>query len=1193
VTRKVLLNGVRLIVFVALLISFLQPMTVAHAALGWVGNQNPAVGSTTYKTVGNSLTVSVEVYKAGVTPGAGQGANITCTLNYATVPYFSGAWYNIQAYSMSYSGEAGNNDVYTITLNNLPVGLYEFKASCKDWTDNSEMWAAGAGNAKLVVDTSGGSCNTATQADNNVYFDGLGHNSFDSFYRSPFGAVKTDQGNITLRFRTCMDDLNQPPKIRVYNDRTNALAENYTTLEFDSHGSDASLGGVTYWKKTLSIPTQTTLLYYIFQALDGSAIVYYRDDNPSFYGGGWGSTETNQTTAENNSYQITVYDASFSTPSWLRNAVIYQVFPERFRNGDTTNDPTTTDTVYSQTVRKLSWDQPICNPRDSGAGCLNEYSNQFYGGDLQGLIDSLDYLQTQGITVIYLNPIFKSPSNHLYDTTDYKTIDPYFGDLTTFTTLKNEAAARGIQLILDGVFNHTSSDSVFFDRYAKWDSSGAATTPGSNDQSGACESTTSPYRPWYTISANPTSPGNDPLDRCNNTNNSTYTPGTGTWTDQYTSWWGYGTLPKLNSNLTAVRNYFYASGSNAIGPYWIGQGAKGWRFDVGDDVDQGTASGDSNGYWNGFRTQIQAVDSDSAMLGELWGDASSWLVGDQWDAVMNYRFRSAVLSWMFDSCSGNGCSGSKFQDNDSNDGSSSGPIEAISIDQFDNRLKSIQEDYPQPAWYAMMNLMGSHDTNRILFLLKKISGDNPTTALNKFKLLGIFQFTYPGAPTIYYGDEAGLAPDGYWANNKWEDDPYNRAAFPWQDQGLSPNESLQEHFRKLAVLRSQYDVLRTGMLTDSTRHNTNRTYAYARTNASDLAVVLLNRHTSNTQAVTMNGLDASYNGTILYDVLNCSGTPVTCPSYTVSSGSVTVNNIPPLWGAILVKGPLPTYQIELATNDDDLANNATTTLTATVYTLGGQLAASGTPVTFTLVSGAGNLSTNSATTDNNGQASVTFTAPTNGKGVSQILVKAGGSNPYPGAYDTLAIFYGYGTDISAQNSAVMTIGPYTLDDHTNTGVWAQKLGNGEPQLALARFTGNPAAGVDPYQGNVTSPYVDINLSSATNVTQLNVRVYCTSACAANDILWWWNATDGKWVPVTGSVVNTTDNYVAATITSSTSPTLAQLNGTPFVAGYESPTAIELVNLSADTHTKPWGLLALVGLGILILLSGLVLARRSR
>lgn len=182
-TRKVLLNGVRLIVFVALLISFLQPMTVAHAALGWVGNQNPAVGSTTYKTVGNSLTVSVEVYKAGVTPGAGQGANITCTLNYATVSYFSGAWYNIQAYSMSYSGEAGNNDVYTITLNNLPVGLYEFKASCKDWTDNSEMWAAGAGNAKLVVDTSGGSCNTATQADNNVYFDGLGHNSFDSFYR--------------------------------------------------------------------------------------------------------------------------------------------------------------------------------------------------------------------------------------------------------------------------------------------------------------------------------------------------------------------------------------------------------------------------------------------------------------------------------------------------------------------------------------------------------------------------------------------------------------------------------------------------------------------------------------------------------------------------------------------------------------------------------------------------------------------------------------------------------------------------------------------------------------------------------------------------------------------------------------------------------------------------------------------------
>ncbi len=1131
-----------------LLVAVLLLVTLpAQAALGWVGSMFPAGGSTTTVTVPGSFTVYVQVYKSGVTEPAGQGANISCTLHWAAVPYWGGTWGTVTDTAMVFNTQVGNNDEYKATVN-PGAGLYEFTAYCTDLTDNAQYWQA-SGNGRLKVDTTSGGCNSADQFDNNVYWNGLGHNSFDTYYRSTFGAVTTVQGTVTLRFRTCMDDVSSVPQIRLYNDRTNG--DTTTALTFDGHGADASLGGVTYWRTTVSIPSSATILYYVFNATDGTATAWYRDDDPKFYGGGWGTGESAQQTAYDNSYQLTVYDSTFTTPSWLRNAIIYQILPDRFRNGSKANDPVQAgDWIYGQTVRKLAWNVDLCDPR--GGTCPNEYSNQFYGGDLQGLIDELDTLQRLGVTTVYLNPIFQAPSNHLYDTQDYLTVDPYFGNLTTFQTLNTQAEARGIKLILDGVFNHTSSDSKYFDRYNRWDASGNLTSPGgpgTNDLSGACEATSSSWRSWFTFVAG--------TGKCYDG-----TPGNLSLT--YWDWAGYDSLPKLVSSLTAVRNYIYASGTGSVARYWLNQGGDGWRFDVGGDVDPGTATGDSNGYWAGYRTAARTQYSDAGLLGEEWGDASAWLVGDQWDSVMNYRFRSAVLSWLFDSCSGNGCTGGTvFQENDSNSSSSSGSISYITPTQLDLRLKSIREDYPPAAWSAMMNLMGSHDTNRVRFLLKKISGDNAATALIKWKLAGVLAFTYPGAPTLYYGDEAGLAPDGVWDGTWWQDDPYNRAPYPWADEGRTPDTTLQEHFRKLAVLRGQYSVLRTGELTTLLTDDTNKVYAYSRTTGTtDLAVVALNRDSA-AHTASVSGLNSAFNGTVLYDVLNCSGSPVSCAAYTVTGGGISNIPVAPLWGAVLVEGPLPPYAVSLAVTDHDLAAGASTAVIATVTDIGGQPVTDGAIVNFSQLSGGGSLSAGTATTTG-GQASVSYTAPGTGTTVAALKATSGS---YVGALGNNTVYTGYQADVPAESTALLTIGPATLDATAGPGVWVHKLGLGEPTVTAASFTKNPVGVPNPNISQQSTAYTGLHLDTATGVDEIEVRVNCNATCGANTVLLWFDATTNTWkswdLGMTGQTGGTS-GYVWGRVTAtSTGPTLADLSqGIVIMGGNPGPTQVTLTGLTA-------------------------------
>ena len=246
------------------------------------------------------------------------------------------------------------------------------------------------------------------------------------------------------------------------------------------------------------------------------------------------------------------------------------------------------------------------------------------------------------------------------------------GDQILLEQLATDAHNRGMYLILDGVFNHVSSDSVYFDRYSRY------------PEVGACESSTSPYRTWFYFTD--------------------VTPGTGTCAGSdgtplaanYTSWWGYDSLPKLNSSLPAVRDLVYSDGTNSVAPFWM-QWADGWRLDVGGDVDPGVLSDPANTYWEEFRTAVHAVNPDAYILGEEWGNGTSWLLGDEWDAVMNYQFSTAALGFWRDTT---------FTDNDHSTGSSAGPINPLTPSQFESKMRSLEERYPagslpghvEPLW---------------------------------------------------------------------------------------------------------------------------------------------------------------------------------------------------------------------------------------------------------------------------------------------------------------------------------------------------------------------------------------------------------------------------------------------------------------------------------------------------------------
>ena len=554
------------------------------------------------------------------------------------------------------------------------------------------------------------------------------------------------------------------------------------------------------WSAAVSIPCMGEYDYY-FVLSNGSNVAVYGDDD-GYYGTGCVTDLTNVMP-----YDLVVYEKGYETPDWMKNAVIYQIFPDRFFNGDESNDQAQTWARGEVDYEFIeNWYTLPENPEQEGLLTKEEYlssgawygdgqwSNEIYGGDLQGIIERIDYLKALGINVIYLNPVFWSISNHRYDAVSYTEIDPILGTLGDFEELVAVAEANDMHIILDGVFNHVSDDSVYFDRYYKFlgtsEKIGAypywayvydAIAEGMTQAEAEAAAvaffgenygiTDYAYTEWFHVSSEPM------------TYADTIGLRAGLPVYSYEGWWGYDSMPVIYStNGSEYQTGNWAeeiiSGEESVNAYWISKGMDGWRLDVANEVSDET--------WQNFRDSVKALDSDAVIIGEIWDDATKYLMGDMYDSVMNYLFRNAVTNF----------------------------AKGTSADQTAKELEKVRERYPEEAFYAMMNLVGSHDTTRLLSYLDGIGDDRnqkdfdsafPTyektseLAKERQHLVAFLQFTYPGAPTIYYGDEIGMVGS---------DDPDDRRAFEWG----KGNQELVEYYARLAAIRHAYPALSTGVM---------------------------------------------------------------------------------------------------------------------------------------------------------------------------------------------------------------------------------------------------------------------------------------------------------------------------------------------------------------------------------------------
>ena len=634
----------------------------------------------------------------------------------------------------------------------------------------------------------------ARAAEDGINRAALFHDSHDDLYRTPLGAVPT-QSRVTLRLRTAADNVDAVI-LRLWDD----FAQEQTLLPMQRVATTPQ--GYDLWEAAFDVGKSPTLYWYRFIVRKGNETLYYEDDSrvgpdetydPANEGGAGAVYET----SPDLSWQISVYAADYYTPQWMRDAVVYQIFPDRFRNGDPTNDPADGELTFYDGQRSVfheTWNEPPLDPRQPGP-YHGRWNVDFFGGDLAGVIEKLDYLQALGVTAIYFNPIFEARSNHRYDTADYKRIDPMLGDLETFRELVEEAQKRGIVIVLDGVFNHMSSDSPFFDRYRRYEAIGA------------CESLDSPYRNWFFFVP---PKGQQPSPCVDNPQGATY----------YISWAGFDSIPKINNENPGPRLYFYL-GRNSVVNTWGREGIFGWRLDVGGDID----SGPESDFWEGFRVAVRNTNPEAVIIGEEWGNASRWLLGDEWDAVMNYRLRIGILGFVRQT---------DFHDNDS---VGDRTIRALTPAQFDAILRDIASDYPPMAFHAMMNVLGTHDTSRLFFVVEDTQHQ---------KLAALLQFALPGAPTIYYGDEIALNAPSVDDGGTVQDDPYNRAPYPWPDtEGDAygpPDEDMLAFYQQLAALRHANPALREGELITLRADTERGVYAFLRLDraAGNVALVVLN-----------------------------------------------------------------------------------------------------------------------------------------------------------------------------------------------------------------------------------------------------------------------------------------------------------------------------------------------------------------
>ena len=460
--------------------------------------------------------------------------------------------------------------------------------------------------------------------------------------------------------------------------------------------------------------------------------------------------------------------ATAQTPDWVKDAIFYQIFPDRFARSPRVPKPS-----YLE-----PWEAP---PTFHG----------FKGGDLIGVAERLDYLQDLGVTAVYFTPIFQSPANHRYHTYDYLHVDPVLGGDDALRFLVDEAHQRGIRLIIDGVFNHASRGFFQFNHLLE---NGAQ----------------SPYLDWFHVYGWPlyAYEHNRPPN--------------------YAAWFGLHALPKFNTRTPAVREYLWN-----VAEHWIRFGLDGWRLDVPNEIDDDV-------FWREFRRRVKTANPDAYIVGEIWHDARRWLQGDQFDAVMNYLFTRLCLGFFI---------GGQMDDG-LVQGTGLHPAPVLDAREFAAGVHQLLDLYAPDVTLVQLNLLDSHDTARFL-----TTAQGDPTAL---QLATLFQMAYPGAPSIYYGDEVG---------KPGAKDPDSRRAMLWDDPAWWQGE-MYPFFKRVTALRHAHPALRRGSYT--TLHASGPVYVFARYLAAedqpaDHLIVALNTDRA-TRVVRVEVKDWLADGTVVKDV---------------------------------------------------------------------------------------------------------------------------------------------------------------------------------------------------------------------------------------------------------------------------------------------------------------------------------------
>jgi len=554
----------------------------------------------------------------------------------------------------------------------------------------------------------------------------LQHSPTDAFYRSPQGALPA---GAQVRLRVAVLGPGEPESVtlRIWDGK-------------EQHFPMRPLGareGKMYYEVQVSVSETPCLYWYRFEAVLGGAKMTLNapDDTGCGEGVMGGTTD----------FQITVYDAAYKTPAWMPDGVMYQIMVDRFYHGEGTDSLLhAKDDIDKKIELHENWnDMPWLNVSENG----DNFAHDFFGGNLEGVRQKLPYLKELGVSVIYFNPIFTARTNHKYDTSNYMQVDPMFGDEAKLRQLCEEAKAMGIRVLLDGVFSHVGSDSVYFNRRG---------THG--EKVGAYRDPDSPYKKWFTFK---------------------------NWPDDYECWWGFRTLPNVNEMDDDFRKYIL-NGEDSVVKHWVRQGTSGWRLDVADELPME--------FLRELRKEVKSVDEEAAVLGEVWEDAShkvsygtmrSYVLGDTLDSVMNYPLREALVAFLM---------GRK------NAGAVQRELSALTQNYpkpFLYSLMNLMGSHDRPR---ILNVLAGNDGNDIPRDKRAehtLSQEERMIGTLRQRMMLRVMMSVPGMPCVYYADEAGMEGCA---------DPFCRRTYPWGDE----DKQLLSYYRGMIAMRNKNMVLRTG-----------------------------------------------------------------------------------------------------------------------------------------------------------------------------------------------------------------------------------------------------------------------------------------------------------------------------------------------------------------------------------------------